>query len=268
MKATYVIFAVLIALGVMVGLFQFGVEYSVLGFLMIAWAFLEFTQYVHGAVIWRRVDEEGEVQCGNMAVAIVIVARYIALAIIIGAALMAVPKATGAELELSNRRGAIDTSQFELPRHVEVMLSWVGVTETAPNRNWLLDIANPFCHVPKGSANCASVLSYALHLSGAKYPPIRSARARAFITKESIALPAKKLPDRLCGWLLIFERRGGGHIGTFADNRRTVEANTSSGERGSQHDGDGIWVRWRDIKKLSSPYNVFRATHITPVRYA
>ncbi len=307
MKFLYVLAVFLAAICSMALMYEYGInQYTIIAFAFIGWGFLEVASYLHDAVVWNDVDDQEEVKKGNMAAAVVRGSRYIALALIFSAALLAVPKAPGAvvgsSVVMSANRAAQLQAQSVLiettatvavapitvtgepaemlmqttepvtaamyPPHVELFLSWVGIVETRPNRNWLCDSANTFCKVALGSSNCASITSYALHLSGAVYPPVRSARARAFITSESIALPTKKPPADLCGWLLIFYRQGGGHIAVFVTNTETVEANTSSGEKGSQHNGDGVWRRKRDLKKLSSPFNVFRSTHLTPVRYA
>ncbi len=66
--------------------------------------------------------------------------------------------------------------------------------------------------------------------------------------------------------LLIWLRRGGGHIGFVVRLRgefewETVEANTSSGY-GSQWNGDGIYKRIRKYE----PFSTFRITHYVLLR--
>lgn len=45
----------------------------------------------------------------------------------------------------------------------------------------------------------------------------------------------------------------------------TIEANTSSGKKGSQWNGDGTWQRWRTI--ASQQDKAFRPTHILTPKY-
>jgi hypothetical protein len=60
-----------------------------------------------------------------------------------------------------------------------------------------------------------------------------------------------------------------GHIGFVTDlwrgaSGRTIEGNTSSGQKGGQADGDGVYERIRTIQ----PANYFRITWFTNVSYA
>jgi hypothetical protein len=54
-----------------------------------------------------------------------------------------------------------------------------------------------------------------------------------------------------------------GHVGFVVEWRgksgTTVEGNTSSGLKGSQNDGDGVYMRKRTI----NPYSYFRITDFT-----
>lgn len=69
---------------------------------------------------------------------------------------------------------------------------------------------------------------------------------------------------------LVVWKRGDtwmGHIGIVREDwrgasGRTIEANTSSGNQGSQSDGDGIYRRTRTI----TPTAYFRITHFTLVK--
>lgn len=230
-------------------------EFSVIGFVLIACASLEIFSKLNDQISNRAVSTDTELNRGNIAVAIVVVGRYLAFAIIIAAALLGVPKAAGAEM----------------PPVVKVARQYLFQLETnGNNRSPFIDSCNREAGIPLGSPNCASTVSRWLRMSGAIYPTYRGGYSRAFVTKESLTLPLKNWID-LTGWLLVFRRNGGGHIGVIESGSvivKTIEANTSSGESGSQWNGGGIFPRTRNLKQLSSPYNVFRATHVTPVRYA
>lgn len=71
------------------------------------------------------------------------------------------------------------------------------------------------------------------------------------------------------GDILIFTRAGGGgHIEIAAQDWKGLEGpsiggNTSSGRKGSQWNGDGVYVRWRKIV----PYATFRIVYIVRPRY-
>lgn len=121
----------------------------------------------------------------------------------------------------------------------------------------------------KGHSWCAAFISYCLDGIRSAFP-VRSAVARAFITKKSIkardVLIGKYMPKRND---LVIWRRGEtpfGHIAALIIVKRfnlfeTIEGNTSSGNRGSQHNGNGVYVRIRSIM----PGNYFRITHFTPI---
>lgn len=153
----------------------------------------------------------------------------------------------------------------------------IGWVETGINRGSVADKANRLVQAPLGSPYCASYVSLVLHESKAQNPFVRSASSRAFITNESISVAAviykraKVNPGDLVIWTRGGERSGLGHIG-FVDsiaydgyNTRftTIEANTSSGQAGSQWNGSGIYKRRRHFTPLAA----FRVTHFTPVRY-
>lgn len=122
------------------------------------------------------------------------------------------------------------------------------------------------------SPYCAAAVSAWIGWAGVDYPKIKTGLASNFITKKSI--PASKVLVGLVkvppGTIVIW-RRGDtifGHVGLVRSewsgkDGETIEANTSSGIRGSQSDGDGIYNRKRSI----APDNPFRITHFTLVSY-
>lgn len=148
------------------------------------------------------------------------------------------------------------------------MRGWVGQQEHGQNRGYPMDEANSFVGNPLGSPYCAATGSRALYLAGVAKP--KSGLARNMRTKETYSAwlvinGVKKIRE---GDGLIWQKGATvfGHFG-FADadwnstKGRTIEANTSSGYRGSQSNGDGIYGRWRSL----SPTSYFRIVAVTPL---
>jgi hypothetical protein len=81
--------------------------------------------------------------------------------------------------------------QSQEPKHLQIARSFVGITETAPNRGYWIDKWNRNAKVPLGSPYCASMVTFCLDSAQVKEPTVRSALARNFITKKSI--PASKV---------------------------------------------------------------------------
>lgn len=150
--------------------------------------------------------------------------------------------------------------------HLKIALSYVGLREIGPNRHPAIDRWNQRVGVPVGSSYCASFVSFCLDSAGALYPPIRTAWSRSF-TRYGVPIGLSDLKVKR-GSILVWIRQSGGHIGFVhsvigVGKWKTVEANTSQGYRGSQYNGDGIWIRYRKYE----PFNTFRITHYVPVRY-
>ncbi len=233
-------------------------EYSVLGFVILAITALEIAIHVHDHVVFTRLDIESELRQGNISVSIWLFGKYLAFAIILAAALLAVPKGIGQSIPAE-------------PTHIRVAASYVGSIEKPNNRGPLMDRWNRAVHAPLGSPYCASFVSWCLSQSCAVAPTVRSASSRAFVTKQSIPI-LSATPKQLQSFpIIVWIRRGGGHVGFIRSEKKgiltTIEANTSSGSGGSQWNGGGVWQRRRNLKQIASPYNVFRATHITLVTY-
>lgn len=156
-------------------------------------------------------------------------------------------------------------------RLLKIALGFEGVTEVGDNRGYWIDKWNRNAKAPLGSSYCASFVTYVLDSVQAYEPTVRSALAQNFITKKSI--PASKvvvgytIPE---GSIVVWKRGNTiyGHVGFTTKHWKgatgnTIEANTSSGLRGSQYNGDGVYQRVRTI----SPDDFFRITHFTLVRY-
>lgn len=163
-------------------------------------------------------------------------------------------------------------SSYELPEHLRIALKWEGQTEVTYNRSPLIDSINRAIGIPIESSYCAAAASVAILKSKAEAPRIRTGRAVNFITAKSIS--AKKVALGLViiptGSLVIWRNgeTNTGHVGFVTKEwsgatGKTFEANTSSGIRGDQRNGDGFYRRTRSI--VSTEY--FRIVAFTPVDY-
>lgn len=171
---------------------------------------------------------------------------------------------------------SVDTlvfAQKETPPHLALAHTYVGVTEkTGKNDGKEVEMFLRYVGLSKGNPYCAAFVSYCIGRSNVHEPMIISASARQFVTAKSIkayyVLTGKYTvpPGSICIW----QRGNGwqGHVGfttrqLSSSTFRTIEANTSSGDRGSQYDGGGVWERTRQIVLT----NHFRIIAFTLVRY-
>ena len=123
----------------------------------------------------------------------------------------------------------------------------------------------------KGSPYCAYFVTLCIDSAKVKEPKVRTGLARNFKLKSSIkasdVLSGKSIVPK--GTILVWEKGNtiNGHTGFvldwIKDKGFTIEANTSSGNSGSQSDGGGIYIRERKIE----PMNYFRITSFTLVKY-
>lgn len=161
--------------------------------------------------------------------------------------------------------------------HLELAKTFIGRQELyGNNRGAWVDTWNRFTSAPLGSPYCASFVSWVLYHSAVAEPKISSPLARHFYTKApkhlkytagQVLRGEKKVK---AGTIIIWQRGETiyGHVG-FAledwhyDRGKTIEANTSKGTKGSQYDGDGVYIRTRKIEV----YNFFRIIGFTEVLY-
>jgi hypothetical protein len=160
----------------------------------------------------------------------------------------------------------------QTPKHLEIALSYVGVTEVKPNSSPEIDMWLKYVGLNPGYAYCAAYVSYCIGTANVREPKIRTARAQSFITSKSI--PASKVlrgeVEIPIGSIVIWKNGNTmfGHVGFNTIEWRgatgeTVEANTSSSNRGNQREGEGVYLKKRRIV----PTEVFRITHFTLVHY-
>lgn len=158
-------------------------------------------------------------------------------------------------------------------KHVEIAKLFVGHTEVKTNRSALIDTVNNHVKNPLGSPYCAAFVYWILDKANVNYDTKKSGLARSLVSKKytfsssSVLLGINKIQK---GDILIWKKGETifGHTGFAYSNWNgkkgyTIEANTSSGNNGSQSNGDGIYKRYREIK----PYDYFRINWITRFEY-
>jgi hypothetical protein len=167
-------------------------------------------------------------------------------------------------------------AQISLPRlcaterleTLKIARGFVGVKEDLGNNrgHWV----NRFLLSAKskpGNQWCAAFVAFCLDSARVKSLLTRSALARSYVRPNSVKA-TRVISENMVippGSILIW-RRGNtmfGHVGFVVEWRgksgTTVEGNTSSGLKGSQNDGDGVYMRKRTI----NPYSYFRITDFT-----
>jgi hypothetical protein len=163
-------------------------------------------------------------------------------------------------------------SQLWEPNHLEIALQYEGVTEVTKNSSPEIDMFLKYVGLSPGNPYCSSFVSYCIGEANVDEPTVRSGLARKFILKESI--PASKVllkqVEIPTGSIVVWKQGNTvfGHVGFTTLNwigkeGYTIEANTGSGNTGSQRDGEGIYQRRRNIV----PGAAFRITHFTLVKY-
>jgi len=173
--------------------------------------------------------------------------------------------------DCNDKRKGIQTLGFS-PPHLDTAKSYLGVKEIGNNGGPEVEMFLRSVGLRRGNPWCAAFVSYCLTACSIQSPAVRSGLASKFILRSSI--PASKVLQgsiSIPAGSIIVWRRGEtifGHLGFTKQewkgrSGRTIEGNTSSGLRGSQHDGDGLYARTRTIE----PLNHFRITHFTLVSY-
>lgn len=149
---------------------------------------------------------------------------------------------------------------------LDTAYSYVGLKEaTGHNDGYHIEKFLKLVGRKKGDSWCAAFVSYCLEVNNIREPSIRSGLARDF-TKSKYVIDAKNVYLDLVkvnsGDLVVWKKGNSiyGHIGFVINWNQTkgttIEGNTSSGQKGSQSDGDGVYIRNRKIE----PMNYFRIT--------
>lgn len=159
-----------------------------------------------------------------------------------------------------------------IPLHLEIALSYEGVTEVERNTGPEIDRFLSAVGLKPGLNYCAAFVSYVLDQADVAYPTVRSGIARHFITNQSIDARdvlrgTHTIPP---GYIAVWGNGDTwrGHTGFNTCKWKgpvgcTIEANTSPGTLGNQRSGNGVYQRERSIQ----PGSYFRIVAFTPVRY-
>lgn len=140
---------------------------------------------------------------------------------------------------------------------------YLHVREQKENRSPDIDRWNKFVGNRLGSPWCAAFVSWNIQ----EVSKLKSGRAKGLITRNSIPAAevlkgAKVPPGSLAIWTNGNTPKG--HVEIVLEwegkSGTTIGGNTSAG-RGSQSDGDGVYLRKRKIE----PYNYFRIIYFTPI---
>jgi len=157
--------------------------------------------------------------------------------------------------------------------HADTARAYVGTLEHGKNRGPEVERFLASVGLAPGNPWCAAFVSYCLAVAEPSpvWPETRSGLATRFISRYSIkashVLLGIRTPEP--GDLVVFKRGTTifGHIGIVRSwSGRcgvTIEGNTSAGVRGSQREGDGVYVRDRCIR----PGDYFRIVSFPRVRY-
>ncbi len=165
---------------------------------------------------------------------------------------------------------ALSQSFSRYDKHVAIIERWLGQTEDkGANRSKLIDSMNRYVGNPYGSPYCAATPCFALKISGNavfKTGLARNLRNKDTFTAWDVITGKRQI---MKGDLLVWQKGEtiNGHAAVASENwndasGETYEGNTSSGENGSQSNGNGFWARFRSI----SPTSYFRIKWITPLR--
>lgn len=157
-------------------------------------------------------------------------------------------------------------------RHIDIALKYEGVTEVSKNSSPEIDVFLKYVGLSPGNPYCASFVSYCIGEAKVREPKIKSGLARSFIITKSIPV-SKVLTGEIkipAGSIVVWKQGNTvfGHVGFttlewIGKEGYTIEANTGSGDKGNQRDGEGIYQRRRRI----TPGAAFRITHFTLVNY-
>jgi CHAP domain len=123
--------------------------------------------------------------------------------------------------------------------------------ELGANHGKYVDDFLKSCGLGSGYPWCAASLNWVCEALGVPNPDKSDAAVIGWRNWAKANGRLKSIPGRgrLCGYL---HDNGSGHIGIVrsvdAGLVRSIEGNTSSGEKGSQRDGDGLYRRTRSAK--------------------
>ena len=150
---------------------------------------------------------------------------------------------------------------------LNIAQSLVGVKEEKKNGGYWVDKFLRSVGLRSGNQWCGAFVGFCLDSAKVSSLKVRSGLARRYVTKNSIKATEVLRRNMVIpsGSILVW-RRGTtmfGHVGFVKQWKgktgTTIEGNTSSGIKGNQYDGDGVYQRVRSIY----PLNYFRITDFT-----
>ncbi|GIV50580.1 MAG: hypothetical protein KatS3mg038_1101 [Candidatus Kapaibacterium sp.] len=153
---------------------------------------------------------------------------------------------------------SLPLSSWAEPAWLDTARNYLHVRETSPNCSRDIERFLRSVGLPCGYAWCAAFVRYCLDAGRAVFP-VRSASARAYVTRKSVPVKhvAKGYRTIERGWLAVWthSQLWTGHVG-FVERPgtrviTTIEGNTSSGD-GVNRDGDGVYRRTRTIPIVAS----------------
>ncbi len=144
------------------------------------------------------------------------------------------------------------------PRVVEIAGGYIGHSEVTTNRSQLIDGWLRSVGTPVGNPWCAAFVSHVLDSAGAEKPPIRSARAQAFIVRGSIPATRVMAGRRVEPGTLVIWRRGDG-ISGHVEIVKVWDRATGTAIGGNVRNA----VRKTEYQIIPTAY--FRITHFTKV---
>lgn len=155
----------------------------------------------------------------------------------------------------------------EPSRVLKIAQSFIGVKEQKNNSGYWVETFLRNVKLSAGNQWCGAFVSYCLDSAKVTSLKIRSGLARRFVTKNSIKATDVLYNNKIIphGTIVIWRRGSSifGHVGIVEQWKGikgvTIEGNTSSGTKGVQYAGDGVYRRKRSIY----PLNYFRITDFT-----
>lgn len=173
----------------------------------------------------------------------------------------------------AQQRKALSRYGYEIPitgyNVIDSALQYAGAVEKKDNWGEPFKTFLNSVGIKAPAPYCAAFGSYILTLNDIKNPSQRTAMARRFLSKKAIrAIDVYKGIKKLPEYFIVLWQKGNSWQGHFAfgwdwdkTKGNTIEGNTSSGQRGSQRNGDGVYMRQREIQLHSN----MRITHFVPI---
>lgn len=153
--------------------------------------------------------------------------------------------------------------------HIDTSMCYVGVSDNGNNTGYWVELWQNNVGITRGSAWCAAYVYSMLKLVNIEKQFIRSGQAQKYITKKSIKANDvfKGVVTVPAGSLVIWKKgeTWKGHIGFNRFAWKGRKGNTIEGNTAPEDDSNGGYTMLRT--RTIQPFNYFRITHFTLVRY-